>query len=218
MAERRVVVGSTVGLHARPASLFVQATAKAPVRVAIAKDGGTPVDARSILSVIGLDAHGGDTVMLSAEGDGADAASTSWQLSSRPTTTHHRTDTMNKELHGLGVSAGSATGPVARLGTPRALQAVEPTVNDTEAEARRATAALEAVGEFLQNRGAAAGGQAADVLVAEAMMARDPALATQVQQLARARPAAWAVSEALASYQAMQRSTGSSILAIMPGG
>ena len=116
---------------------------------------------------------------------------------------------MTKDLHGLGVSAGSATGPVARLGTPLALPSVEPTVTNTEAEAQHATATLEAVGEFLRSRGAAAGGQAADVLVAEAMMACDPALATQVQELARAGlPAAWAVSEALASYKAMLQSAG----------
>lgn len=72
MASRQVVVGSSVGLHARPASLFVQAAAKAPVPVFIAKQGGEPVDARSILSVLGLDARGGDTVVLSAEGAGAD--------------------------------------------------------------------------------------------------------------------------------------------------
>ena len=71
MAERQVTVGSSVGLHARPASLFVQAATQAPVPVFIAKQGGEPVDARSILSVIGLDARGGDTVVLSA--DGADA-------------------------------------------------------------------------------------------------------------------------------------------------
>lgn len=74
MTERTVIVGSTVGLHARPAALFVQAAAKAPVPVLIAKPGGQPVDARSILSVIGLDARGGDTVVLSAEGAGAGAA------------------------------------------------------------------------------------------------------------------------------------------------
>jgi phosphocarrier protein HPr len=73
MAQREVTVGSTVGLHARPAALFVQAAAQAPVPVFIAKHGGAPVDARSILSVIGLDARGGDTIVLSAEGDGADA-------------------------------------------------------------------------------------------------------------------------------------------------
>lgn len=74
MAQRQVIVGSTVGLHARPAALFVQAAAKSPVPVFIAKPGGAPVDARSILSVIGLDARGGDTVVLSADGAGADAA------------------------------------------------------------------------------------------------------------------------------------------------
>ncbi len=72
MTQRQVIVGSTVGLHVRPASLFVQAAAQAPVPVFIAKAGGEPVDARSILSVIGLDARGGDTVVLSADGAGAD--------------------------------------------------------------------------------------------------------------------------------------------------
>ena len=74
MAERRVVVGSKVGLHARPAALFVQAAAKQPVRVTIAKEGGAPADARSILSVLALDARGGDEVILAAEGDGAETA------------------------------------------------------------------------------------------------------------------------------------------------
>jgi phosphocarrier protein HPr len=72
MAERQVIIGSSVGLHARPAALFVQAVAKAPVRVFIAKQGGEPVDARSILSVLGLDARGGEVVVLSADGDGAE--------------------------------------------------------------------------------------------------------------------------------------------------
>ena len=74
MPERRVVVGSKVGLHARPAAMFVQAAAKQPVKVTIAKTGGDPVDARSILSVLALDARGGDEVVLVAEGDGADQA------------------------------------------------------------------------------------------------------------------------------------------------
>jgi phosphocarrier protein len=74
MPERTAVVGSSVGLHARPAALFVQAAAAQPVKVTICKAGGTPVDARSILSVLALDARGGDEVVLAAEGDGADAA------------------------------------------------------------------------------------------------------------------------------------------------
>ena len=74
MASVTVTVGSKVGLHARPASLFVQAAARQPVAVTIAKVGGEPVDARSILSVLGLDAHGGDEVVLTADGEGADQA------------------------------------------------------------------------------------------------------------------------------------------------
>jgi phosphocarrier protein HPr len=74
MPERTVVVGSTVGLHARPAALFVQVAASQPVRVTIAKPGGKPADARSILSVLALDARGGDEIVLAAEGDGAEQA------------------------------------------------------------------------------------------------------------------------------------------------
>lgn len=74
MPERTVTVGSKVGLHARPASLFVQAAARQPVPVTIAKPDGDAVDARSILMVIGLDVRGGQDVVLRADGDGADAA------------------------------------------------------------------------------------------------------------------------------------------------
>jgi phosphocarrier protein HPr len=75
MAERRVVIGSKVGLHARPAALFVQAAAKQPVKVTIAKEGKPPVDARSILAVLALDARGGEEVVLFADdSDQAEAA------------------------------------------------------------------------------------------------------------------------------------------------
>ncbi|MGZ6868885.1 MAG: HPr family phosphocarrier protein [Frankiaceae bacterium] len=74
MPTRRVTVGSKVGLHARPASLFVQAAGRQPIDVTIGKDGGEPVSAKSILSVISLDARGGDVVVLTAEGDGAEKA------------------------------------------------------------------------------------------------------------------------------------------------
>jgi phosphocarrier protein HPr len=77
MTERNVVIGSSVGLHARPASLFVQAASRQPVKVTIAKVGAEPVepvDARSILSVLALDARHGDVVVLAAQGDGDEAA------------------------------------------------------------------------------------------------------------------------------------------------
>ncbi|MBJ7472030.1 MAG: HPr family phosphocarrier protein [Solirubrobacteraceae bacterium] len=74
MPERLVTVGSSVGLHARPATLFVQAAAKQPVKVTIGRPGDEPVDARSILGVLGLGVKGGEEVVLSGEGDGADTA------------------------------------------------------------------------------------------------------------------------------------------------
>jgi phosphocarrier protein HPr len=74
MEERTATVGSRVGLHARPASLFVQAAGRQKARVTIGKPGGEPVNARSILSVLALDVHSGEEVVLYADGEGAAAA------------------------------------------------------------------------------------------------------------------------------------------------
>ena len=74
MSQRTAVIGSTVGLHARPAALFVQAVTAAGLPVTIHKPGGDPVNARSILSVLALDARGGEEVVLTADGEGAEAA------------------------------------------------------------------------------------------------------------------------------------------------
>jgi phosphocarrier protein HPr len=71
MALREVIVGSRVGLHARPAALFVKAVAEQPVKITIRKGDGAPVDARSILRVLALGAKNGDTVTLEADGEGA---------------------------------------------------------------------------------------------------------------------------------------------------
>lgn len=74
MPQRHVNVGSSVGLHARPATLFVQAVAKQGIAVTIGRPGSDPVDARGILGVLGLGVKSGEEVVLTAEGDGADAA------------------------------------------------------------------------------------------------------------------------------------------------
>ncbi len=71
MAQREVIVGSRIGLHARPAALFVKAATEQPVRITIRKSDGAPVDARSILRVLALGAKNGDTIILEADGDGA---------------------------------------------------------------------------------------------------------------------------------------------------
>ncbi len=72
MAERQVTVESEVGLHARPAATFVQTAAKAHLDITVAKGNGEPVNAKSILAVLSLDVRQGDTVVIKAEGEGAD--------------------------------------------------------------------------------------------------------------------------------------------------
>lgn len=87
---------------------------------------------------------------------------------------------MADELVGIGVSAGVAHGPVLRMAPPPVLPTDLRPRGSADEEAAEAAAALERVGADLDARAARAGGQAAEVLVAQAMMARDPALAELV--------------------------------------
>jgi phosphocarrier protein HPr len=72
VSERQVTIGSKVGLHARPASLFAKAVKNTGVPVKIAKNGQSPVNAASLLSLLTLGAEFGEQVTLSAEGEGAE--------------------------------------------------------------------------------------------------------------------------------------------------
>lgn len=72
MAQRTVTIASSVGLHARPASLFVEKASESGLDVEIGRPGEDAVDATSILAVMGLGAKHGEEVVLSAEGDNAD--------------------------------------------------------------------------------------------------------------------------------------------------
>lgn len=74
MPTRTVAIGSSVGLHARPASLFTQAVAATGLDITIAKAGQPAMDASSILMVMALGVGHGEEVTLEAEGEGADAA------------------------------------------------------------------------------------------------------------------------------------------------
>lgn len=73
MASRNVVIASSVGLHARPAALFVEAATNSGLDVEIARPGEDPVDATSILGVMALGAKHGEEVVLTADGEGSDA-------------------------------------------------------------------------------------------------------------------------------------------------
>jgi phosphocarrier protein len=73
MASRNVVIASSVGLHARPAALFVEAATNSGLDVEIGRPGEDPVDATSILGVMALGAKYGEEVVLTADGEGSDA-------------------------------------------------------------------------------------------------------------------------------------------------
>ena len=72
MASRTVTIASSVGLHARPAALFVETAGESGLDVMIGRPGDDPVDATSILGVMALGAKHGEEVELTAEGENAD--------------------------------------------------------------------------------------------------------------------------------------------------
>ncbi len=68
-----VLITNKSGLHARPASLFVQEANKYKSEIEInCKD--KTVNAKSILSILGLGANKGSTIVISAEGEDAGVA------------------------------------------------------------------------------------------------------------------------------------------------
>lgn len=73
MAVRRVKVGAEVGLHARPAALFVQTAAQASGEVTVAKGDSAPVSAKSVLALMGLDVRHGDEIVITAAGEDSEA-------------------------------------------------------------------------------------------------------------------------------------------------
>ncbi|WP_237105515.1 putative PEP-binding protein [Nonomuraea sp. MG754425] len=85
-------------------------------------------------------------------------------------------------LAGLGVSQGRAAGPVIRLAEPPRLPPPR-AVTDPRAEAAGAAKALEAVAAELNRRALAAGGEAAGILEALAMIAEDPLLLAETERL-----------------------------------
>lgn len=106
------------------------------------------------------------------------------------------------ELRGVGIGLGVAQGPVARMSEPLPAPSDAPSALTTEEESARVREAVAAVARELEERGALAGGNARDVLEAQAMMAEDPSLADEVgARLAQGRTGEWAVFDAFASFR-----------------
>lgn len=76
MAETTIQIKNKVGLHARPASLFVQTAAKfsSKIKVKNLTTNGNFVDAKSIIMVLTLGVMKDHEVVIQTEGADADAA------------------------------------------------------------------------------------------------------------------------------------------------
>jgi phosphocarrier protein HPr len=72
-ASRVVEVTNKRGLHARASAKFVTLAASLPARVEVEKD-GSKVVGTSIMGLMMLGAAKGDTIVISASGDGAQDA------------------------------------------------------------------------------------------------------------------------------------------------
>lgn len=73
MPEIKLTINHEVGLHARPASMFVQTAAKFSSDIEVTH-GETKANAKSILAVLTLGAHKGSEIVISAEGEDAEEA------------------------------------------------------------------------------------------------------------------------------------------------
>jgi phosphotransferase system enzyme I (PtsI) len=119
-----------------------------------------------------------------------------------------------RELRGVPAGRGVAVGPVARMvDAPAAVPEDVPLGED----ARRAAEALDAVSAELMRRGAAVGGETANVLEAQAMMADDPMLRADVtRRVGAGTGAARAIHDAFASYRDTLAAAGGYLAARVP--
>ena len=67
MMERTFTVLNKMGLHARPAALFVQTTHRYQSQIRVDKD-GQEVDGKSIMGILTLAAESGAKLKITAEG------------------------------------------------------------------------------------------------------------------------------------------------------
>ncbi|WP_447942544.1 phosphoenolpyruvate--protein phosphotransferase [Microbacterium aurum] len=106
------------------------------------------------------------------------------------------------QLRGVGIGLGVAQGPVARMAEPLPAPSDAASTLTPEEELARVREAVAAVARELEERGSHAGGMAREVLEAQAMMAEDPTLDTEVQTRVNAgKTGEFAVYDAFASFR-----------------
>ncbi len=73
MPRRDLLIQNSLGLHVRPASLFVAEAGKYRSQIFVSKD-GMRVNGKSIVGILMLAAGKGSTITVEAEGDDAEEA------------------------------------------------------------------------------------------------------------------------------------------------
>lgn len=112
-------------------------------------------------------------------------------------------------LHGIGVSAGTASGPAVQVRPAPGPDTSEPPTTDVEEAKARVRTAMEEVATGLTARASHADDHARPILEATAMMARDPGLASGIDtQLATGLGITQSVHKAVEEYCAMFASLG----------
>lgn len=71
--EKKLVVKNKLGLHARPAALFVQVANRFNADITVSKDDQV-VNGKSIMGILTLAAETGSTIIITASGDDAHEA------------------------------------------------------------------------------------------------------------------------------------------------
>lgn len=114
-----------------------------------------------------------------------------------------------QKLSGIGVGRQVVIGPIKRMADPLPEPVSTPRSTDAEVEKSAAREALTAVAAELATRGASAGGDAADVLASQAMMADDPALVADIDtRIDGGSTAERAVFEAFGAFQQLLAGLG----------
>lgn len=73
MLTRTATVASSVGLHARPASVIAAAAGEYDLDITLTLGDEDAVDAASVLEIMTMGAACGDVVVVSVDGDGPEA-------------------------------------------------------------------------------------------------------------------------------------------------
>lgn len=74
MVKKEVVIINKTGLHARPASDFVLAAKKFESKITICKEGGEPVNAKSVMRILAEGIGQGTKIEIIADGADEEAA------------------------------------------------------------------------------------------------------------------------------------------------